>query len=93
MRDIQRIANISNILKNSYAVDILMDLIYGEKPFNFFSHKYGHDVTWVMRKMVDYGLIVKRFDKTKVPIGYVVSDHGRMIAHACIRFEKELLQY
>ena len=90
MRNLKQIANVSAILKNPYAIDMLVDLLNGKKIFSFFSNRYGHTVAWPLTQMVKHGLIHRHLDKTKISIGYTITDYGRFVTHACINFQKNL---
>ncbi len=88
MIDLQGMASLFIILKNPHTVDILTDLIDGQKTWAYFLKKYGSKGTDRINVLLASGLIYKKLDKTKKPLGYFITDYGKLVRHSCINFER-----
>lgn len=90
MIDSVKCATICNTLKMPNALDILSELIHKQQCFSYFTDRYGKQITYQLYKLAECGMIAKIYDQYKIPYAYKLTRKGRMIAHACIRFEKQL---
>ncbi len=92
MMDSVKMATLCAVLKNIGAMEMLSDLLEGDKTFGFFMDKYGKAiVVYRLEEFLKINIIKKIFiQHTKTPIGYRLTDKGRWITHACIGFEKQL---
>lgn len=92
MKNSKNISKVFSVLESEYTLDILTHLIDGEKQYVFFKEKYGRKISFLIKNLVKCGLIHKRLDAAKTPIGYTITTKGRWISHACANFHKILVQ-
>jgi len=92
MKNSKKISKIFRILTNPYVYHVLINLLEGEKSYNFFIKEYGKNIDWPLIHLLKCDLINKKLGVGKVPIGYTITKNGRWIVHSCTNFQKILVE-
>lgn len=105
--NINKVTQVSKVLRNQVAMNVLFDLIEGQKSSIDFRSKYGR-LIWHPLKALhkanlikkDYHVIKrkdafvpkKHYHATVQPAMYSITDYGRWIAHSCIIVDKHFMK-